>query len=140
MALNKDLEKILKIKDSNEAISELVNVLLKMNDKIEELEAKIDDLEEENSIINEELDMLSTDMQLENYGSVFAAICPYCNEEIEIDLEELEEGDDFVCPHCEKEIALEWSEDCDCGCCDHDHDDCDCDDCDCDDCDCEDEE
>ena len=33
------------------------------------------------------------------------------------DAKELEEGEDFVCPHCEKEIALEWSEDCDCGCC-----------------------
>ena len=78
-----------------EAISKLVDVMSKMNDKIEDLESKIADLEEENSIINEQLDMLSTDMQLENYGSVFAAICPYCNEEIEIDLEKLEEGINF---------------------------------------------
>ena len=140
MALNENLEEILKINDSAKAFETLLTVVSKMQDKIDELETKIADLEEENSIINEELDMLSTDMQLENQGSVFAAICPYCNEEIEIDLEELEEGEDFVCPHCEKEIALEWSDDCECGCGGHDHDDCDCDCDDCDDCDCEDEE
>jgi uncharacterized Fe-S center protein len=70
MALNEKLEEILKIKDSIEAFEQLITVVSKMQDKIEELEAKIADLEEENSIINEELDMLSTDMQLEKYDSI----------------------------------------------------------------------
>lgn len=132
MALNENLEEILKIKDSNEAIAKLVDVISAMQNKVNELEIKVADLEEGNSIINEEIDMLTNDMQLEDYDSIFEAICPYCQEEIEIDLEKVDEDDDFVCPHCGKEIDLEWSDDCDC--CEHDHDGCDCDDCDCEDC------
>ena len=133
MSLHNELKEILKLQDTSKAIEKLVNIVL-------EMQSKIEDLEEEISIINEELDMLSNDMQIENYDSIFEAICPYCQEEIEINLEELEEDEEFVCPHCGKEIALEWSED-SCGCCDHDECDCGCDhdDCDHDDCDCDEE-
>ena len=50
MALNENLEKVLKIKDNNEAIEKLVSVIAGMQEKIEELEEKIGELEEENSI------------------------------------------------------------------------------------------
>ena len=47
---------------------------------------------------------------------MFSAVCPYCQEEIEIDLEAIEEDEEITCPNCHKEITLEWDDDCGCGC------------------------
>ena len=113
--------------DSSKIIAALV-------DAVEDMENELDALQNELDAMNEDLSLLSDGMHIEEFDSIVDAVCPYCGEEIEIDLDNLENEDEFKCPHCEKEITLEWDE-CECGC-GHDHDDCDCDDCD----DCEDEE
>ena len=113
--------------NSSKVISALV-------DLVEEMEKELEALQNDMDAVNEDLSLLSDGMHIEEFNSIVDAVCPYCGEEIEIDLDNLESEDEFKCPHCEKEITLEWDE-CECGC-GHDHDDCDCDDCD----DCEDEE
>jgi len=113
--------------NSSKVISALV-------DLVESMEKELEALQNDMDAVNEDLSLLSDGMHIEEFNSIVDAVCPYCGEEIEIDLDNLEDEDEFKCPHCEKEITLEWDE-CECGC-GHDHDDCDCDDCD----DCEDEE
>ena len=121
-----------KEKDSMDVIAGMLDLFEEMEEEVEELNKKYNDLEDELDAMNEDISMLNDGMHVEEYDdSVFSAVCPYCQEEIEIDLEKLDDDEDFKCPKCGKEITLEWDDECDCGCCgDHEHD-CVCDDCDC---------
>ena len=122
-----------KEKDSEKVISELLDLLGEMEDEIVALNNRCDDLEEELEAVNEDINLINDGMHIEEYDTVFSAVCPYCQEEIEIDLEAIGDDEEFTCPSCNKEITLEWDDDCDCGCgCGEDHE-CDCDDCDCED-------
>ena len=40
----------------------------------------------------------------------FQVLCPYCNNEFEID----EFEDEITCPECKNKIELDWHHDCDC--------------------------
>lgn len=120
---------IAKEKDSMDVIAEMLDLFEEMEEEVEALNKKYSELEDEVDAINEDISMLNDGMHVEEYDSVFTAVCPYCQEEIEIDLENLEDDEEFKCPNCNKEITLEWDDECDC-CGDHE---CDCDDCDCDD-------
>ena len=106
----------------------LLNMLKDMDNEIETLTSRCTELEEEIEAINEDINLLNDGMHIEEYDTVFSAVCPYCQEEIEINIEDLENEEDFTCPHCKKEISLEWDDECGCGCdCDHEcDDDCDC--------------
>ena len=112
-------------KDSGKVISELMDLLEEMDNEIASLNARCDDFEEELEAVNEDINLINDGMHIEEYDTVFTAVCPYCEKEIEINVEELDDMEEITCPHCKKEITLEWDDECDCG--DHDcDDDCDC--------------
>ena len=114
---------------SADVVLDLLQVIEDMEKEIASLTERCSDLEEEVEAINEDINLIYDGMHIEEYDTMFSAVCPYCHEEIEINVEELEEEEDFTCPHCKKEISLEWDDECDCGCsdCGHDCDDeCDC--------------
>ena len=112
-------------KDSEKVISELMDLLEEMDNEIASLNARCDDFEEELEAVNEDINLINDGMHIEEYDTVFTAVCPYCEKEIEINVEELDDMEEITCPHCKKEITLEWDDECDCG--DHDcDDDCDC--------------
>ena len=119
-----------KEKDSEKVISDLIDLLEEMESEIITLNNRCDDLEEELEAVNEDLNLINDGMHIEEYDTIFSAVCPYCQEEIEINVEEIEDMEEITCPHCKKEITLEWDDECSCGCGDHEcSDDCDCDDC-----------
>ena len=114
-----------KEKDSERVISELMDLLEEMDNEIASLNARCDEFEEELEAVNEDINLINDGMHIEEYDTVFTAVCPYCEKEIEINVEELEDMEEITCPHCKKEITLEWDDECSCG--DHDcDDDCDC--------------
>ena len=123
-----ELKKLIgKEKDSGRVISELMDLLEEMDNEIASLNARCDDFEEELEAVNEDINLINDGMHIEEYDTVFTAVCPYCEKEIEINVEELEDMEEITCPHCKKEVTLEWDDECDCGCEDHDcDDDCDC--------------
>lgn len=107
-----------------------------LNSKMQQIENKMKQIEEDFYLDSEE----------DELG--FEIICPYCNAEFEVNINE-ELGERVTCPECNNVIELDWNQtECcsgNCGSCgsycDCD-DDCDCeDDCDCgDECNCEDED
>lgn len=116
-----------KEKDNEKVIFELLELLEEMEDEISTLNNRCDDFEEELEAVNEDINLINDGMHIEDYDTVFTAVCPYCQEEIDINLEEIEDMEEVTCPHCKKEITLEWDEECSCGCGDHEcSDDCDC--------------
>ena len=82
-----------------------------LQEKVEELENEIKSIEKE-LYIEEDSD--------------FSITCPYCNNEIIFECEDLK--DEIECPECNNIIELDWGDDCGCG------NECSCgDECDCDD-------
>ena len=102
-------------KDSLEVIAEMLDLFEEMENEVDELNKKYNSLEEEVDAINEDISLLNDGMHVEEYDTIFSAVCPYCQEEIEIDLEAIGDDEEFTCPSCKKEITLEWEDDCDCG-------------------------
>lgn len=126
----KNLEELIEKGSFDKETAVLMLGLLKdMAEEITSLSERCTDLEEEIEAINEDVNLLNDGMHIEEYDTVFSAVCPYCQEEIEINIEDLEDKEDFTCPHCKKEISLEWDDECGCGCGHDCGDDCDCDDC-----------
>jgi len=118
-------------KDNGKVIADLIDLLEEMEDEIVSLNNRCDDLEEELEAVNEDINLINDGMHIEEYDTVFSAVCPYCQEEIEINVEEIEDMEEVTCPHCKKEITLEWDDECSCGCGEHEcSDGCDCEDCD----------
>lgn len=127
----KDIKKIMKDGDTEKVVFGLIDIIQDMDERLKSLTKKCEMMESEIDGMSEEIGLLSEGMHIEDYDPIVEAVCPYCHEEIEINLENLENEEEFTCPHCKKEITLEWDGECDCG---HDHHDgCDCDDCNCDD-------
>jgi len=114
-------------KNSEKVILELLDLIEEMEEEISSLNEKYNDLEEEMEAVNEDINLINDGMHIEDYDTVFSAVCPYCQKEIEINIEEIEDMEEVTCPHCKKEITLEWDDECSCGCGDHEcSDDCDC--------------
>jgi len=124
-----EIEKLVKDGEvSKEVMLELISTLKDMEEEVSNLNKRCEDLEEEIEAINEDINLINDGMHIEEYDTVFSAVCPYCEKEIEINLEDIEDTEEFTCPHCKKEITLDWDGECDCGCGqDHECDDnCDC--------------
>jgi len=113
-----------KEKDSEKVILELLDLLEEMEDEISSLNERYNDLEEEMEAVNEDISLINDGMHIEDYDTVFSAVCPYCHEEVEINVEEIEDMEEVTCPNCKKEITLEWDDECSCGCGDHDCHEC----------------
>lgn len=50
-------------------------------------------------------------------------VCPYCNKEFSLEMDEIVDKDEISCPECNNTIELDWGHDCGCSDCE---DDCDC--------------
>ena len=105
------------------------NVTLK-EEKIEILEQNQKKLEKRLEKIQEVIDNIEKDIYAED-GFDFEIVCPYCNYEFVIDMDENQK--EVKCPECNNIIELDWSCDDDCeehcgdGCdscsgCGHHHD------------------
>ena len=68
----------------------MLGLLKDMAEEIASLSDRCADLEEEIEAINEDVNLLNEGMHIEEYDTVFSAVCPYCQEEIEINIEDLE--------------------------------------------------
>ncbi|MDF2523721.1 MAG: hypothetical protein K0R31_1362 [Clostridiales bacterium] len=80
----------------------------------EELSEQVDSIDEDlaeiERIVFEEDDCCDCD---DEEDSVIEIECPHCQEEVEIDLENISDDDTVECPSCHEKIEIEW--DCDCG-------------------------
>ncbi len=130
-AFIKGLAEGMKIDDStNEGklLNAMIDVLDDISLAIEDIEEIQDEMGEQVDGIDEELAELEKIMYDEEDELDFEEIeCPYCGEEIEVDLDMIDEDAEAIeCPHCHEKIELDWDCDCDdegCGCgCGHDHD------------------
>lgn len=92
-------------------------------EKIEELEARQNELEEKMSKMQEILDNIEKDIYAEE-GFDFEIVCPYCENEFIIDVDE--NKTEVECPECNNTIELDWTgniedelghDECNGGCC-----------------------
>jgi predicted transcriptional regulator len=99
-------------------IDNLSNVADKKIEKLEEKQKYLDDkMNELQSSINE----IEGDIYDEEEGDFdFEIICPYCNNEFEIDLSIIDESKNEIrCPECNNIIELDWNGEEDEGCSGH---------------------
>jgi len=88
-------EEVNKIEElANEKIATILEVQTQM-------EAKVSKLEQELMSIQKDI--------YEHEESEFAIVCPYCNNEFMLELEELRE--EIECPECNNIIELDWGHD-----------------------------
>lgn len=84
------------------SLKEMNNNLQIAENKIKTLENKMKDMEK----IEEKLNNLEKDIST-NKGYDFEIMCPYCDTDFIVDIEN--EEDDIICPNCKKTIELDWS-------------------------------
>ena len=109
-------------------LTEIINVLGNISDEIEAIDDAQDELydkvfELEDAVYGEEDDDECYCDEDWDEDEEFSIKCPTCNEEFFISYEDLESDEDIACPYCNQEIELDLGCDCDCDCCDGD---CDC--------------
>jgi len=124
-----DLEKNIQNKEDLEYVkgrtTEFMNVVLEQmehildykEDKLSQLEKIQNDLAEKINNIQQEIDEIEDDIYLEdeipsyeedgNYD--FEIVCPYCDNEFLIDLNQ--ENSEIECPECKNIIELDWTGD-----------------------------
>lgn len=112
-----------------EEMSNLENLA---NSRISELASKQAEMGETLNSIEKEVKNISLDIYGEEEDEdgeyTFTILCPYCDEEFTIDVDDVD--DEVVCPNCNETIELDWGHECDeegcssCGHhCHHDEDD-----------------
>ncbi len=131
VAFIKGLAEGMKIDDTtNEGklLTAVIDVLDDIALAIEDVEEIQDEMGEQVDGIDEDLAELEKIVYEQEDDIEFEEIqCPYCGEEIEVDLELIDEDAEAIeCPHCHQKIELEWDcdcddDECDCGC-GHKHD------------------
>lgn len=101
-------------------IFNLYNIFLDETNRVEEnANSKMDILVTTQAMLQEKLEKLEDEvksMEKELYideDSDFSITCPYCNNEIIVECEELK--DEIECPECNNIIELDWGDDCNCG-------------------------
>ena len=124
-----DLEKNIQNKEDLEYIkgrtAEFMNVVLDQmeyilnykEDKLSQIEKIQNDLEEKINTIQQEIDDIEEDIYLDeeipNYDEEekydFEIVCPYCDNEFLIDLNQ--ENSEIECPECKNIIELDWTGD-----------------------------
>jgi len=117
-----DMEKNIKNKEDLDYIKERFSlfidiVLEKMDEivknqeeKMKELEGKQSKIEENITKIQQVVDNIEKDIYSED-GFDFEIVCPYCNYEFVIDVDE--NKTEIECPECQNIIELDWSGDID---------------------------
>jgi DNA-directed RNA polymerase subunit RPC12/RpoP len=131
VAFIKGLAEGMKIDDTTNE-GKLLNAVI---DVLDDISLAIEDIEEIQDEMGEQVDCIDEDLaelekayyEEDDEVELEEVECPYCGEEIDVDLDMLDENAEFIeCPKCHEKIELEWDCDCDCddeGCgCGHDHD------------------
>ena len=114
-----------------EQIGNLMTIFLDEMDKLADRSIeKMDTLAEGYKVLNDKINNLEEKaerMEKELYVSEwsdFEIVCPYCNHEFIVDLNE-EDKNEVQCPECKNIIELDWNEEEGCGGhCDCCHSDC----------------
>lgn len=113
-----DIEKNIKNKEDLEYIKErfakfldiildqMENVLNYKEEKMEKLEQTQKELDEKLQKMQEIVNNIEKDIYSED-GFDFEIVCPYCNNEFVIDVNE--EKTEVECPECKNIIELDWS-------------------------------
>ncbi len=116
-----DLEENIQNKDDLEYIKvqifNLYNLFFDEINKIEEsTSTKMETIAQRQAAMQERVENLENEiksMEKELYideDSDFIITCPYCNNEIVVECEELK--DEITCPECNNIIELDWGDDC----------------------------
>ena len=108
--------------DEGKVVSELIDLVLELSTRVEELEIQADYLEEVTEELDDSLlalyedfegidedddDFYSDDEFFDDDDSeLFELECPECHEDIMIDYDMLDADNSIVCTHCGKEIEL----------------------------------
>lgn len=91
-------------------LNQMDDVIEYKKDKIEELEKKQQQIEEKMSKMQDVIDNIEKDIYAED-GFDFEIVCPYCNYEFIIDVDE--NKTEIECPECKNTIELDWTGDID---------------------------
>ena len=81
------------------------NKIAEMENKLKDLENKQNEIDEKFERIEEVVSNIEKDIYSEE-GFDFEIVCPYCNYEFVIDVDE--EKTEVECPECKNIIALDW--------------------------------
>lgn len=94
------------------------------NSRISELTQRQVSMEETLKSMEKEVKNIAVDIygeeESEDGEYDFTIVCPYCDEEFSLEVDELE--DEVKCPNCNETIELDWGHECDegsCGSCGH---------------------
>ena len=115
-----DLNKNIKNKEDLEYIKQRLEQFInstveQIEANLEKKEAKIEKIENQNKLIEEKMTKMEEIIQnierdiYSEDGFDFEIICPYCNYEFVIDVDE--EKTEIKCPECQNIIELDWSGD-----------------------------
>ena len=86
-------------------------------EQIEALEKSQKEVQEKLAKMQTVLDNIEKDIYSED-GFDFEIICPYCNYEFSVDMDNIEK-DEIECPECHNVIELDWNEEHCSGSCSH---------------------
>lgn len=113
-----DLEKNIKNKEDLEYVkgraSEFLNIMLEQmesilnfkEEKISQIEMVQKELDQKMNKMQQVIDNIEQDIYSEE-GFDFEIVCPYCNYEFVIDINN--ESSEIECPECQNIIELDWS-------------------------------
>lgn len=117
-----DMEKNIKDKEDLDYIKErfamfidivlekMDEIIKKQEEKMKELDEKQNKIEDNISKMQQVVDNIEKDIYSED-GFDFEIVCPYCNYEFVIDVDE--NRTEIECPECQNIIELDWSGDVD---------------------------
>ena len=91
-------------------IDQMDYIMTYKKDEIEKLEETQKQIEERMSKMQQVIDNIEKDIYSED-GFDFEIVCPYCNYEFIIDMDE--DRTEVTCPECNNIIELDWSGDVD---------------------------
>lgn len=91
-------------------VEQIDSIMNYKNDEIEELKATQNNMENKIEKMQQIIDHIEKDIYSEE-GFDFEIICPYCNYEFFVDVDE--EKTEIECPECHNIIELDWTGDVD---------------------------
>lgn len=98
---------------------EITNLENLANSRISELTQRQVSMEETLKSMEKEVKNIAVDIYGEDESEDgeydFTIVCPYCDEEFSLEVDELE--DEVKCPNCNETIELDWGHECDEGSC-----------------------
>lgn len=87
-------------------LNDIESIMDYKNEEMEKLEAKQDEIEKEMNRLKSVVDHIEKDIYDED-GFDFEIVCPYCNYEFVIDVDD--NKTEVQCPECKNIIELDWN-------------------------------